>query len=88
MLAIEEKPATIGQRIRRLRKYHKLSQKALADKVGISWRGLAELEADKLQGMQTRNLIPLCRALSCSADWLIGLTPDESIANASEEDIG
>jgi transcriptional regulator with XRE-family HTH domain len=84
MLAVDAQTTTIGQRIRRLRKLHKISQKALAEQAGISWRGLAELEADKLQGMQTRNLAPLCRALGCSADWLIGLVPDESIDNASE----
>lgn len=86
MLAVDEPTTTIGQRIRRLRKLHNMSQKALAEHAGISWRGLAELEADKLQGMQTRNLAPLCRALGCSADWLIGLT-DECAAQKRDADI-
>ena len=84
MLAIDENTDTIGQRIKRLRKAHKMSQKALAERAGISWRGLAELEADKLMGMQTRHLAPLCRALGCSADWLIGLAPDTLPMDASE----
>lgn len=84
MMATEEHPDTLGQRIKRLRKAHKLSQKALAERAGISWRGLAELEADKLQGMQTRHLVPLCRALGCTSDWLIGMEPDTLTTDASE----
>ena len=76
MLAIDTATDTLGARIKRVRKAHGLSQKALAERAGISWRGLAELESDKLQGMQTRHLGALCRALGCTSDWLLGINDD------------
>lgn len=77
MPVLEVTTETMGQRIKRLRKLHHMSQKQLAALAGISWRGLAELESDKLQGMQTRHLGSICKALGVSADWLLGLAERE-----------
>lgn len=61
---------TIGQRIRARRKELHLTLKDLFSLEKIQTGNLSELENDKyLPSVQT--IIPLCRALNCSIDWIL-----------------
>lgn len=63
---------TFGQRILRLRKRAGLTQKALADRVGVSASQISALEADeRTEGPQARKIVPLARALGVSTDYLL-----------------
>jgi len=59
---------TIGQRAAHARKLRKLSQKAVAEKVGISQPTLSELERGESDG--TKFIVELAEALSVRVGWL------------------
>lgn len=68
------KECFIGERLRQRREQLGMSQKALAKAVRIGTQQLQILEKDKKRGTNIRNLLLLCNALACSADWLLGRT--------------
>ncbi|MDR2355605.1 MAG: helix-turn-helix domain-containing protein [Clostridiales Family XIII bacterium] len=64
---------TIGKRIRALRKRKGLSQKALAEHIGIQESTLSRYENDK-RTYQWDGLLRLADALDTSVDYLLGRT--------------
>ena len=78
--------ASIGQRIRHLRKQRGMSQIQLASLVGISQGSLSLLEVDRTHAPMGETLAGLCRALQTTPEFLMqGLGEAESIDLAMEE---
>ena len=66
--------ATIGQRIRDIRKSRNLTQRELADRVGINFTYLSRIENDRLDADQTPRedtLQKISHALDADADELL-----------------
>ena len=65
---------TIGQRIREIRKSRNLTQRELADRVGINFTYLSRVENDRLDDEQTpreETLQRIARALDADPDELL-----------------
>jgi transcriptional regulator with XRE-family HTH domain len=65
---------TIGQRIREIRKTRNLTQRELADRVGINFTYLSRVENDRLDDEQTpreETLQKIARALDADPDELL-----------------
>ena len=65
---------TVGQRIREIRKQRNLTQRQLADRVGINFTYLSRVENDRLDDEQTPRedtLQKIARALRTDADELL-----------------
>lgn len=60
----------IGERIKKIRKSKKLTQKMLADKVGTSICVISKWETGE-RYMNSFNLINICESLKVSADYLL-----------------
>ncbi len=65
-----------GERLFIARRARRLTREELSELVGISPRFLADVEYGKA-GVSLTNLAALCRALSVSANFLLGLEPLE-----------
>lgn len=66
--------ATVGQRIRELRKSRNLTQRELADRVGINFTYLSRVENDRLDDDQTpreETLQRIAKALDADPDELL-----------------
>ena len=55
----------IGQRIRKFRKAHSVSQEALAEKVGITPANLSILKTNKAKAIRFSTLEKICEVLDC-----------------------
>lgn len=75
MLAVQPKSQGVGPRIRQLREARGLSREDLADKAGISPRGLAEAEKDG-SNPTLSTLMGVARALGVTLDQLVGQETD------------
>lgn len=65
---------TVGQRIREIRKQRNLTQRELAERVGINFTYLSRVENDRLDDEQTpreETLTKIAKALSTDADELL-----------------
>ena len=65
---------TVGQRIREIRKQRNLTQRELAEKVGINFTYLSRVENDRLDDEQTpreETLQKIARALDTDSDELL-----------------
>ena len=62
----------LGERINLLRKNLNITREKLAEKVEVSPRFLADVEAGKV-GVSLQTLKNLCVALSTTSDYLLGL---------------
>lgn len=62
---------TLASRLQAERKAAGLTQKALADLVGVSKQAISSLEAGKSKGVKGESLDRLTRALDVSARWLL-----------------
>lgn len=74
-------PKKISQR----RKLQGLTQTQLSERVGITQAFLAEIEKGRKRP-SLEVLEKLCDALSCSADYLLGITPTRQFAVLQECD--
>ncbi|MEW5248891.1 LexA family protein [Microbulbifer sp. 2201CG32-9] len=61
---------TFGERLREARKEAGLTQKALADKVGITKSAISQAELGMTKGLSHTSLVRACRAMDVSAEWL------------------
>jgi len=77
---------TLGQRIARLRKERGLTQKELAEKVGIIQVLVSDYEKGKLR-LHAEMVVRFARALGIRADELLGLTSDVSEGTATKPDL-
>ena len=64
---------TFGQRLRELRKAKGLTQRELADRVGISFTYLSKIENGAMQPPRGKTITDLANALDTDADELFGL---------------
>lgn len=65
----------LSARINQRRKMQSLTQSQLAERVGITQAFLAEIEKGRKRP-SLEVLEKLCDALGCSADFLLGITPN------------
>lgn len=75
----------IGQRIRRIRKAHKLSQEELAEKVGISTTHMSHIETGNTK-LSLSVFVDIAEALEVQTDSILYDEPRDSI-NAAMNDV-
>lgn len=79
--------STIGARIRQLRKGKKLTQVALAARVGIDQSTLSLLETNESTDMMGNTLARMCQELHTTAEFLMfGITPNGGTATPVERE--
>lgn len=61
---------TIGDRVRKLRKSHALTQKEFGDSLSLAHSSICLLEKDKL-GRIDRTITAICKEYGVSKDWLL-----------------
>ena len=74
-----------GDRLRHTRERRQFSQQRLGEMIGQDQQYISKLERGVLPGMTTETLEKLCRALGCSADYLLDIdetTESERVAAA------
>ena len=69
----DAKTDTLAGRLAYARALRKLSGAELARRTGMSKAYLSEIERGTSTNIGSEQLVKLCRALSVSADWLLGL---------------
>ena len=74
----------IGQRIRKIRKAHKLSQDELASKVGISTTHMSHIETGNTK-LSLPVLVDLADALQVRVDDLLFDSPRDSVSSTGVE---
>lgn len=62
-----------GERLRELRTERGLTQKQLAEKLGLTQKNVSKYELEKLD-LNTETIVKICRFFGCSADYLLGLS--------------
>jgi ribosome-binding protein aMBF1 (putative translation factor) len=77
----------LGTRIRRRRRDLDLTQAHLAKISGIPQYHISGIEVGRIVEIKTDTLRKLTRALHVSADWLLGLTDDESALEPTAVDL-
>ena len=63
----------LHERIRAARKDKGLSQKTVAQMLGITQPGYQQIESGIKGDMKVATLLKLCRLFEVSSDWLLGL---------------
>lgn len=66
---------SVGLRISSMRGYRRMTQEQLGGMVGVSKQTISNWEHD-YRSPNADNIIALCRAMECTADYLLGLTND------------
>lgn len=80
---------SLGKRLRETREARGLTQRALADLVGVRIATISELERGTRKGMHTTLAKKLARVLGVSVDHLIGTwEPDEETQPAAVALVG
>lgn len=74
----------IGQRIRRIRKAHKLSQEELAEKVGISTTHMSHIETGNTN-LSLPVFVDIAEALDVQTDSLLYDEPRDSVTTAMSD---
>lgn len=75
----------MGERISARRKSLKLTQEALAEKIGVSTQMISNLELGK-KAIRPENLVKLCEALELSADFILtGCASDGRLEAVAEK---
>ena len=74
----------IGQRIRRIRKAHKLSQEELAEKVGISTTHMSHIETGNTK-LSLPVFVDIAEALDVQTDSLLYDEPRDSVTTAMSD---
>jgi transcriptional regulator with XRE-family HTH domain len=66
---------SLGQRLKRLRLESGHTQDSLATSIGVKLNLIHRYERG-IHEPTSGKIIRLCQELNCSADWLLGITPD------------
>lgn len=74
----------IGQRIRRIRKAHKLSQEELAEKVGISTTHMSHIETGNTK-LSLSVFVDIAESLDVQTDSLLYDAPRDSVNTAMND---
>jgi len=78
----KEKPETIADRLRRLRRAKGITQVELADRLGTSQPIVSDYERGELR-LHGELIVELAEILDCSADELLGLRERKATASGS-----
>src|SRR5262249_26975504 len=81
----EFKNMTLGERVLIYRRRRNLTQKELAEAVGIAKNTIARLEQGNITDLRGQVIAKLARVLGVSSDYLLGL--DESEQTTSNESL-
>lgn len=65
---------TFGQTLRELRRSKSISQRNLADKVGVDFSYISKIENDRLPPPAADTIVKICEALSVLPDKLLSIT--------------
>ena len=65
---------TFGQALRDLRRSKGVSQRKLAQKVGVDFSYISKIENDRLPPPAADTIVKICEALEAEADTLLALT--------------
>jgi transcriptional regulator with XRE-family HTH domain len=68
----------LGSKVKELRAKNKITREALAERIGVSSRFLADVEGGKV-GVSLSTLVSICLELGISSDYLLGLTGRENM---------
>ena len=68
----------LGLKVKELRAKNKITREALAERIGVSSRFLADVEGGKV-GVSLSTLVSICLELGVSSDYLLGLTGCDNI---------
>ena len=81
-------PGTVGERIGDLRSRNKLSQRKLAEMIGVAPSQLSRIERGEIQSVSSDILINLSQALGVSTDYILGLTTISKPKNRDIDELG
>ena len=70
---------TFGSNLARLRKSHGLTQKELAEKIGINSTLISDYERGKLR-LFDENIVKIAEALNITTDTLLGLNQENQVS--------
>lgn len=73
----------VAARLRQRRIAAGMTQQQLAQRIGKRQGYIGDIENGKRKAITTDTLVKLCRALGCSADYLLGLVDDEAEEDAA-----
>jgi transcriptional regulator with XRE-family HTH domain len=65
---------TFGQTLRDLRQSRGISQRKLAEKVGVDFSYISKIENDRLSPPAADTIVKICKALETQPDTLLALT--------------
>lgn len=74
----------VRERILQTRSKLGISQKQMAEMLGISQPGYSQIESGKYPDMRISTLVKICEILNVSVDWLLGFIdcdPDDKFEN-------
>lgn len=74
--------ATTGERIRDARKAHGMTQKDLADKVGVKFSAIHKYENGLIVNLKRDTISALAKALEVSPAWLMCVDDDKEKVNS------
>jgi len=77
LLSVEEWEKTVGDQIREMRIRMSMDQRVLADRAGVSWSAVKNLEGGK--GVTLKTLIKVLRILE-RTEWLESLSPVTTVS--------
>jgi transcriptional regulator with XRE-family HTH domain len=78
------RPSKAAHVLAKLREELGLHQKELAERVGLHWRTIQDIERGKLQ-LSRRNALRISEKIGVSVDWLLQNDPSAEIKNISGE---
>ena len=67
---------SLGLKVKNLRTKRKITRETLAERIGVSSRFLADVEAGKV-GISLSTLVNICGELAVSADYLLGISSND-----------
>jgi transcriptional regulator with XRE-family HTH domain len=69
--------AHLGERVAKLRRERQLSQKELAQRVGVHQSFISKMEGGEQTNPNAETLKGLARALGCTTDYLVGMYDED-----------
>lgn len=70
-----------GERIRKLRKEHSMTQSELGEILGVQKSAIAKYENGKVKNIKADTIKKLCDLFDVTTDYLLGLDAEEKVSN-------
>lgn len=72
-------PSTLGERVLLTRRRLGMTQKRLAEMVGLNSHTIAQIERGRIQQLRSDAVVKLAKALGVTTDYLLGMDmPDDA----------